>query len=190
VRRQQVAETRERIVGSGAELVHELPSWDWRELTVRAVANRAGVSERTVYRHFASERELRDAVMRRLEEEAGDPVGDLTLEGFEDVVTRLFAFLASFAATPRAPADPTFVAVDERRRQALLTALEPETDGWSEDDRRMLAAELDMMWSVAAYERMIAVWGLDPEQATQAVAGMVRLLVDAIREGRRPWLNR
>lgn len=188
MRRQQVAETRERIVGSGAELVHELPSWDWRELTVRAVANRAGVSERTVYRHFASERELRDAVMRRLEEEAGDPVGDLSLEGFEDVVSRLFAFLASFAATPRGPADPTFVAVDERRRQALLAALEPETDGWSEDDRRMLAAELDMMWSVAAYERMIAVWGLDPEQATRAVTGMVRLLVDAIRAGRRPWV--
>src|SRR3954452_9555040 len=71
VRRSRAAVTRERIVAAGSELVHHFPSWDWKELTFRAVADRAGVSERTVYRHFATERELHDAGMRRLEEEAG-----------------------------------------------------------------------------------------------------------------------
>jgi len=189
VRRQQAAETRERIVAAGSELVHEFSRWDWRELTVRAVAKRAGVNERTVYRHFSNERELHDAIMRRLQEEAGDPVDGLTLEGFATVVARLFAYLSSFATEPRTATDPTFVAVDERRRQALVAALEPWTEGWSATEREMAAALLDMPWNVGAYERLVAVWGLGTEEATQAVTGLIGLLVDAIRDGRRPWLT-
>jgi AcrR family transcriptional regulator len=189
LRRQQIAETRERIVAAGSEIVHGASSWDWRDLTVRAVAKRAGVNERTVYRHFTGERELRDAVMGRLQEEAGLPFDDLTLDEFAAVVARLFDFLSSFAAAPRTPQDPTFVAVDERRRQALLAAVERSTDGWSETDREMAASLLDMLWSVAAFERLVAVWGLDTGQATRAVTGLIGLLVDAIRAGRRPWLR-
>jgi len=189
LRRQQAAETRERILVAGSELVHGFSSWDWRELSVRAVAKRAGVNERTVYRHFSSERELHDAVMRRLQEEAGIPLDGLRLDEYATIVARLFAYLSSFAIAPRTPKDPTFVAVDERRRQALLVAVERSTDGWSETDREMAAALLDMLWSVGAYERLVAVWGLGTEEATQAVTGLIGLLVEAIREGRRPWLR-
>jgi AcrR family transcriptional regulator len=189
VRRRRSAETRERILAAGSELVHGFSRWDWRELTVRAVAKRAGVNERTVYRHFSSERELHDAVMRRLQEEAGDPLDGLTLDGFTPVVARLFGYLSSFATAPRAPTDPTFVEMDERRRQALVAAVEPSTQGWPEADREMAAALLDVLWSVTTYERMVAVWGLGPEQATRAVTGLVGALVDDIGRGRRPWVR-
>src|ERR1700683_2616023 len=69
LRREQAAVTRERIVVAGSELLHRGSIRDWKRLTVRAVAERAGVSERTVYRHFGNERGLSDAVMHRLEEE-------------------------------------------------------------------------------------------------------------------------
>jgi AcrR family transcriptional regulator len=189
VRRRQAAETRERILAAGSELVHGFPRWDWRELTVRAVAQRAGVNERTVYRHFSSERELHEAVIRRLQEEVGDPLDGLTLDGFGDVVAQLFAYLASFAASPRQTTDPTFVAVDERRRQALVAAVEPGTAAWSDADREMAAALLDALWSVPTYERLVGVWGLDTERATAAVTGLISLLVRSIQEGRRPWLE-
>jgi AcrR family transcriptional regulator len=189
VRRRQAAETRERILAAGSELVHGFPRWDWRELTVRAVAQRAGVNERTVYRHFSSERELHEAVIRRLQEEVGDPLDGLTLDGFGDVVAQLFDYLASFAASPRQTTDPTFVAVDERRRQALVAAVEPGTAAWSDADRQMAAALLDALWSVPTYERLVGVWGLDTERATEAVTGLISLLVRSIQEGRRPWLN-
>ena len=71
VRRRRVAETRERIVTAGAELLHGFPIWNWDALTPRAVAEQAGVTERTVYRYFAGERELRDAVMERMEHDGG-----------------------------------------------------------------------------------------------------------------------
>ena len=51
--------------------MHGYDTWDWRDLTFRSVAERAGVGERTVYRHFPTERHLHDAVMERLESEAG-----------------------------------------------------------------------------------------------------------------------
>jgi hypothetical protein len=128
-------------------------------------------------------------VIRRLQEEVGDPLDGLTLDGFDEVVAQLFEYLASFAARPRQTTDPTFVAVDERRRQALVAAVEPSTSGWSEADREMAAALLDALWSVPTYERLVAVWGLDTARATEAVTSLIRLLVAAIQDGRRPWLN-
>jgi AcrR family transcriptional regulator len=52
LRQQKAAGTRQRIVKAGSELAHESASWDWKALTYRAVAERAEVGERTVYRHF------------------------------------------------------------------------------------------------------------------------------------------
>src|SRR4029453_2711712 len=85
LRRQQAAGTRERIVAAGSELLHSSSIRDWRALTIRAVAERAGVNERTVYRHFVNEQGLRDAVMHRLEEEAGIDLTGLRLEEVADV---------------------------------------------------------------------------------------------------------
>src|ERR1700694_2000406 len=80
VRRQKAAQTRERIVAAGSELVHGFETWSLRDLTLKAVAERAGVGERTVYRHFPTERHLHAAVMQRLESGAGMSYedGDLT----------------------------------------------------------------------------------------------------------------
>ena len=73
-----------------------------RALTVRAVADRAGVNERTVYRHFENERGLRDAVMHRLEEEAGIDLGAMALEDVAKVAARVSTHVTSF---PRAMPD-------------------------------------------------------------------------------------
>jgi AcrR family transcriptional regulator len=187
LRQAQAAETRDRIVAAGAQLVHSLPQWDWRDVTVRAVAERAGVNHRTVYRHFASERELHDAIVRRLEEEAGEPLTELDLDGLPDVTARVFSYLSSFALRSRTGGNPTLAEVDERRRQALRAAVEPATAEWTEADREMAAAVLDVLWTVNSYDRLTAVWKLDPDEASRATAGVVRLIVDAIREGRVPW---
>ena len=68
VRRARVAATREEILRAAAEIALESPTWEWGELTFDAVGQRAGVSRRTVYRHFPSDAELRAGVMRHLGE--------------------------------------------------------------------------------------------------------------------------
>lgn len=72
-RRRQAAETRARIVAAGTELVHGFETWDWHDLTFKAVAERAGVGERTVYRHFPTEQHLHDAVMNSSNTTQGSP---------------------------------------------------------------------------------------------------------------------
>src|SRR3954468_4674020 len=113
-RQEKAAQTRERIVAAGRDLVHGFDSWNWRDLTFRAVAELAGVGERTVYRHFPTERHLHDAVMQRLEDDAGISYEDVDLENLAEVTSRVFASLQRFtvAETLRTPGDPTFAGVD------------------------------------------------------------------------------
>lgn len=190
VRRARAAQTRDRIVAAGAELVHAAPRWDWHHVTVRAVARRAGVNERTVYRHFASEQALHDAVMRRLEDEAGQPLTGLDLDRLPEVTARVFSYLSSFRLRSPPVEDPTVADLDERRRHAVREAVAPATEGWPEAEREMAAAMLDLLWTVASYDRLTTVWRLDADEASQAAAGVVRLVVEAIRQGRNPWADR
>lgn len=186
LRRERAAQTRERIVDAGLQLAHELPVWDWRALTIRAAAERAGVSERTVYRHFPGEREFHDAVMQRLEEQAGVTLEGLRLKEVADATARVFAHVSSFPVVPRTPLDPTLTATDQRRRASLLSAVAPAAAGWPETDRRMAAGMLDVLWSVMSYERLVAAWELTPGQATRAITWVIGLIETAIREDRAP----
>ena len=186
LRRQRAAETRERIVGAGADLLHGFPIWNWRALTTRAVAQRAAVSERTVYRYFPSERELRDAVLARLEEESGVDLEDLTLARLPDVAAQILQYASAFPLAPRAPRDPTVAAANERQRAALLAAVAPDTKDWPEVDRAIAAAMFDVLWSVVSFERLAMDWELDAADAIAGITWVIGLVEDAIRHGRRP----
>lgn len=185
-RREQAAATRERIVTAGAELLHGFPIWNWSALTVPAVAERANVAQRTVYRYFASERELRDAVMKRLRQEAAVEMEGLTLGDVAEVASRILSHSATFPIVPRTPRDPTVAAAAKRQREALLAAIEPESADWSETSRRIAAGMLDVLWSVVSYERLVAEWGLSPEEAIRGTTWVIGLVEAAIREGRPP----
>lgn len=183
-RREQAAETRERIIGAGAELVHEEASWDWARLTVRAVATRAGVHERTVHRHFATERDLRGAIMQRLFEESGVSIEGLRLEDVPGHVEQLFDYLASFslvAHDPHRPADPVVAEMVGRRKAALLKTVEEQGSGLEPGDLRIAAAMLDLLSGVPSYQLLVSQWGLDGAEAARGVNWLVRLLSDAIR---------
>jgi AcrR family transcriptional regulator len=181
-RRQKAAQTRERIVSAGSEVVHEFDSWDWRGLTFRAVAERAGVGERTVYRHFPTERLLHDAVMQRLEEEAGISYEDMTLDNLGAVTARVFASLQRFSVreTVPTPSDSAFVSSDERRRGALMRAVAEAAPGLPERQRHTFAGLLDVLWSPASYERLVGGWGLNGGDATSAIEWLMTEVVRAM----------
>jgi AcrR family transcriptional regulator len=186
LRRQQAAGTRERIVAAGSALLHRSPIRDWRSLTLRAVAERAGVNERTVYRHFANERALRDAVMHRLEEEAGIDLTGLRLEDVADVAARIFEHVSAYPRKARPPLDPTLTEASQRQRKALLRAVTAQAARWPEADRVVAAAMFDVLWGVASYERLVVDWQLDRERAIRGITWVVSLVEEAVRKGRRP----
>jgi len=186
LRRQRAAETRERIVAAGFELLRGSPVRDWRALTIRAVAECAGVNQRTVYRHFANERGLRDAVMHRIEQDVGVDLAGLRLEDVAGVTARIFTHVSGHPLEPRRQLDPTLNAAGHRQRTALLSAVAARTARWPETDRRVAAAMLDVLWSVASYERLVVDWQLDRRQVIRGITWVIGLVEEAVRKGRGP----
>lgn len=185
VRRQGMEATRERIVAAGVALVRGFTTWDWTDLTFRAVAERAGVGERTVYRHFPTERVLHAAIMAGLAKQAGVDYESVTLATVAETAARVFRSFGSMQARQalEPPSHPAFVEADRQRRDALLRAVAIERPAWSDRQRVMLAASLDLLWAVPSYERLVVQWGLKPKEATGVIAWAVETLIGPADRG-------
>lgn len=186
-RKLQSAKTRESIVCSGAELVHEFKAWDWTQLTFRAVSERAGVSERTVYRYFPSENKLKMAVMEYLVKEAGVELSAMKLEAFPEIVSRTYDYLSTFAIEPvNSHEDPTFLSIDAHRRIQLVEAVAEVTPEWTAEQIETAAAALDIFWNLPPFERLTLAWGFDLDRSIRTVEWVVDLINNAIKEGNHP----
>jgi AcrR family transcriptional regulator len=186
LRRERAAETREKILVAGSELLHRSSVRDWKKLTVRSVAERAGVNERTVYRYFGSERGLRDAVMQRNEKDAGIDLAGMRLEDITTVAAQIFDHVSQYPREPRPPLDPTLVDAKDRQRQALAGAITTVAQRWPDEQRTLVAALFDVLWSVASYERLVVDWEIDHDRAVEGIAWVIGLVEQAVRDGRGP----
>ncbi|MGA9489610.1 MAG: TetR/AcrR family transcriptional regulator [Mycobacterium sp.] len=187
-REEAAAATRERIVDAGARLVREFTTWNWDELTFRAVAEGAEVSERTVYRNFPTERHLHDAIMGRLEDEAGIAYEDVDLDNLSDVTARLFTALGRFAIRDSigAPQGSAFVGADAKRHDALQRAVADRTAHLPDAQRRALAGLLDVLWSPTTYERLVGSWNLDKAEAVGAAQWLIAKVIAAVDDSENP----
>jgi AcrR family transcriptional regulator len=177
LRSERAAETRERIVVAGSDLLHRSFVRDWRALTIREVAERAGVNERTVYRHFG---------MHRIEQEAGLHLAVMQLEDVATVASSILEHVSSYPLESCPPLDPTLTEASQRQRQALLDAVAARADRWTPGDRAVAAAMFDVLWSVASYERLVVDWRLDRQRAIRGITWVIGLVEQAIRTGDHP----
>jgi AcrR family transcriptional regulator len=181
-RLEQAAETRDRIVDAGSELLRESSVRDWRSVTVRAVAERAGCSERTVYRHFGTEKGLRDAIMERHEEQAGIDLASVGIGDLAEVAARVLRFASEYPTPPAPPLDPTLHEADARRRAALLRAVVECAPERPAEEQLRTAALIDLIWSIGSYERLVNGWQMDSEAAIDAVRWGIDLVVGEASE--------
>jgi AcrR family transcriptional regulator len=186
-RRERAAATRDRIVEAGSDLLRESSVRDWKSVTVRAVAERAGCSERTVFRHFGTEKGLRDAIMERHEQLAGIDLASVEIDDLAEVAARVLRFASTYPTPPQVPLDPTLHEADARRRAALLRAVAERTPDRTAEEQRRSAAMIDLIWSIDAYQRLVDGWQMDSESAIEAVRWGVELVVaDATRRASEP----
>lgn len=186
IRQQQSNQTRELIIASGVALAHEFPSWDWKNLTFRAISERAGISERTVYRYFPTEQALKNAVIQQLVKESGIDLNALNLAEFATTIKGLFQYMLSFSARTKPDEDPAFQSVDHDRRMALLRSVVEATPGWSEAQQEIVTAALDILWQPSTYERLLNGWNFDPETSLAALTWLIDLILQAVDNGQRP----
>jgi AcrR family transcriptional regulator len=163
----QAAQTRELLVEAAeARLLEVGPD----ELSYPELARAAGVSERTVYRHFPERAVLLAAVAERLTERiVGGPVSpSVGLAGAFRLVRRWFGVLDENPALVklhyRAPVYSS--AGGPALKRALV---EPHVDGLDEEQRRVAAAVVDLLSSPYAWEVLHDQWGLSGARATPAL---------------------
>jgi AcrR family transcriptional regulator len=96
VRTNQLDRTRTAIIEAAKAMV--FGETDPQALTMQAVADAAGVSHRTLYRHFENRSALINAVGAQVDEELSDTIGTNVLESFESWTAHVAAVLAFGAA--------------------------------------------------------------------------------------------
>lgn len=192
LRDQQTDLTRERIMEALAAIVVD---GGIRDFSVQQVADRAGVSHRTVYRHYPS----RDALLEALggwAESRIAPRGGASLPTsaaeLSDLVARNFALFDHDADLVRA------LTTVEAGARAMVTYRGRRTEAFRDVLARDAAAHLngDDLDAVTAVVRLLASsrsWlrlhdehGVDTPRAARTVAWALRALLDDLRTGGGP----
>jgi AcrR family transcriptional regulator len=183
LRAEQAEQTRARIVEAAVDLLSE---GDAGDLSMPDVAERAGVSVRTVYRSFASRDELLDAVIDWINDHIAGRAGPPpeTREHYETgtagVVSVLFEieplYRALFAtAAGRASHRRTAPMRQDSLRQAYAASMQDLDD----DAARRLGALLHLNASSHGSLFMKDYWDLSPEDVGRAVQWAIKVLADA-----------
>ena len=102
--------------------------------------------------------------MHRNEQEAGIELAGMALEDIATVATQIFDHVSQYPREPRPPLNPTLIDANRRQKEALLGAVAARAGDWAEEDRTMAAAVFDVLWSVAAYERLVVDWDTGHER--------------------------
>jgi len=163
-----------------------------QSFTIRRVAEEAGISYRTVYRHFPTPQALLDAVGeagRDENEQAGRSLPQ-SLDGAAAHTRELFKAWDAEQDQVRALATlriATGMSTRERRERLamadrLLEEFAPHT---SELDRLRVKYVLQAIGGTVTWMQMKDDWGISGETAGDAVAFAITLLVDDLRRKER-----
>ena len=189
LRAEQAAVTRDRVVDAAVEL---LSGGDATEVGMQDVADRAGVSVRTLYRHFATREELFDAVVKSIRERmaamAGPPPVGLAaqIESTREVVGAVLELEPLYRALFATQAGRDSHQRGARRRRAAMTeAVAGELDGLDDDEVRLCTALIHLVTSSTAVLFLKDYWGLDADETARVLGWGGGALIAAMRDPKR-----
>ena len=178
LRDERKSSTRERILEATADLVREEGSVD---VPLTAVAARAGIGERTLYRYFATKSDLFTALFRWITQGATDEPIAPGSAGLLDVAADFFAAYERNPEIIRAlsaekPAELR-ASRAEQRRAAVVDALDDEVAGVPEPRRTQVLAAVHLLTSSDAFLHANDFWGLDAGEVVAMSCWAVRALL-------------
>jgi len=185
LREAQTGLTRQRISEAAASLLEE--GGEAGAITFKAVAERAGVTEMTVYRHFPSRNDLMHGLWRHLNERMGKGLGmpesasallaqhDALFAGFDAIAPQIIASIT----TPQGR--DMRAALNRERRKAFTGIVAEVAPGLSGARQTAAAAVLQLLHSAYAWDSMRLHWGLDGRQAGDAAKWAIGILLQELR---------
>ena len=192
LRDRQMAQTREFILDAVTVLVADRRA---DELTNRDIAAAAGVSERTVYRHFPDRASLIEGLSHRMLHLDGaiqrPSFGRGTIDDLPPAGRRLMEVLEQHYELARAEAilnsDPRRFADDTRSNSGELSELlAAELPDSSELEQRRIAAVVRCLVSTQAWLRMREEFGVPGDESGPVVEWVIELIVRELRAGNAP----
>lgn len=185
LRAEQAAQTRERIERAAADLLNA--DGGAESITFRAVAERAGVTEMTVYRHFPTREDLLQGLWRNLNARMGPAISmptdvkdllaqhDSLYEGFDRIAPQIIASLT----TPQGR--EVRAALDEPRRRAFRAIVAEVNPDLNVARRTQAAAILQLLHSAHAWMSLREQWGLNGRESAAATRWAIDTLLKQLR---------
>ena len=175
--------TRERILEAVVDCLNE----EKEELTIEDVAARAGVTKRTIYRHFATRDDLLKATWPAMQRRVGlnpnrpggfvdkaEELANLSLRLFPAFDTQRGAVRASVFSKP---GREIRMAVNEQRKAGFIASVKDARPDLNKQELLRLAATVQLLNSAFAWAIMKDFWGLDGDEAGRAVSDATHLLL-------------
>jgi AcrR family transcriptional regulator len=179
LRQQYAAQTRDRILDAA---IDGLKQGDLEGLTIAKVAADAGVTERTVYRHFQTREDLIKAVWPRMGVRLGIPGLPQTVEALLTAPARIYPRFDAEAGAVRASmysraGREIRATANPARHQAFTSLVAQAQPKLDEAARRRRAAVIQMIGSSHGWACLKDYWGMDTEEAARAAQEAIAILL-------------
>jgi AcrR family transcriptional regulator len=186
LRAEQAARTRERIAQAAAALIKATHNPE--AITFKAVAERAGVTEMTVYRHFPTREDLLRGLWQQLNASMGARIG--MPASIDDLLAQHAQLFAGFdQIAPQVLASVTTpvgremrAALNDKRRRAFRAIVDEAAPDLKPEARTRAAAILQLLHGAHAWMSLRDQWGLDGREAGAATRWAIDILLQHLRK--------
>jgi AcrR family transcriptional regulator len=186
-KRKQRLRTRHAILDALADVIAEAGGL---EFSIQQVADRASVTHRTVYNHFATREALRDGLAERVEELLGatgrrrPDAGTPSLESLAPMVAESYAVFESCAPAVRASVILTLASrgptrLAKRRTDAFRKIVRQGLPANAPVPADEATAAVRMFLSTIGWHVLTEHLGLSPTKAAATAEWAIRVLLDA-----------
>jgi hypothetical protein len=173
--------TRDRILEAVVDCLNDE---ELDQITIEGVAAKAGVTKRTIYRHFATREDLLKAAWPAMQRRVGLAGGGFvqSAEQLCVIALQLFPAFDKQAGAVRASAFSRAgrelrLAINEERKKGFLSVAKDARPDLKGADLVRLAAVLQVLNSAWAWAIMKDFWGLSGEESGKAVSEATHLLL-------------
>lgn len=189
LRAEQAERTRDRIMRALADLLVEHGP---QSLSLHTVAERAGIGDRTLYRHFPNKAALYVGLQRWISKAVDEAAPPRSLRSPDELAASLEAAFAELARLKDAylvlqslPEVREAMAEGHTdRRRAIGGAMKPATAGLPKEQATRVTAVAHLLGSSRALYFLQDVWGFSPEDAAATSAWSIRVIADAVKGDR------
>jgi len=185
LRQAQAAQTRERIECAAADLLGEGSAAD--SITFRAVAERAGVTEMTVYRHFPTREALMHGLWHQINARMAPGIG--MPDNIDALLAQHAALFAGFdrqapqivASLVTEQGREMRTSLNEQRCKAFRGIAREAAPTLSPAECTRAAAVLQLLHSAHAWMSLREQWGLDGREIGAATRWAIETLLADLR---------